>query len=137
MPAPHLPTQPIICPCQFHLLFHQISLKSTHSPNLHCFQSTSSYWFPTFIPPIHSPQRVNLSKYSWIVFLFCLKLSFTGFTFMAIKSVIWSTWLWVTNAAYLSDSVSFHSLLLTPTFYTLATLALIVLLRTTTLHLPT
>lgn len=41
-------------------------------PNLHCFQSTSSYWFPTFIPPIYFPQ-VNLSKYKLDCFSFLLE----------------------------------------------------------------
>lgn len=127
----------MICPYQLRFLFHHIPLKSTQSPNLHCFQSTSSYLFPTFIPPMHSPQRVNLSKYKLDCFSFLLETLIHWLQIHGYQVLKWSAWLWVTSAAYLSDSASFHCPLLTLTFYTSARLALVVLLKTTVLHLPT
>lgn len=89
----------MICPYQLRFLFHHIPLKSTQSPNLHCFQSTSSYLFPTFIPPMHSPQRVNLSKYKLDCFSFLLETLIHWLQIHGYQVLKWSAWLWVTSAA--------------------------------------
>lgn len=134
LPAPHLPTQPIICPYQFHLLFHQISLKSTQSPLF-------SEYFQLLVPHIHSSNTLS-TKSEFI------QIQIGLFLFPAWKSHSLAPHSWLSSPRYgllgfgwpvrPTSQTPSHSILLFP--LSLSILQpdwLSLLLKTSTLRHPT